>query len=669
VTPPRIQVLPPEVVEQIAAGEVVERPASVVKELVENSLDAGAHRITVETEAGGKACIRVADDGYGMTPEEAGLALMRHATSKLRATADLFNIRTLGFRGEALPSIAAVAEMEVVARRADVHEGSRLLASAGRLVMLEPAAAPVGTTVTVRRLFFNVPARQKFLKSDAAEAGEITKLVQRLALSHPEVSFLLLHDGREALCSPGSGDPFNAIVALLGRASARELNPIPPAGDSSLQASGFAGLPTLSRASRDNQLFFVNGRPVRSPLFYRAIDDAYRSRLPSGRHAVVVLFLEIDPADVDVNVHPAKTEVRFHGEPAIHSLVRQAIEAALAQPGRQDAGAESAPPEHPSSLARPPLPGQVPPAMIGYLRSPGQQPGSAPPAEAGAAVVREAPPRSAPADAPGLAELPFARAALQPPGGPPLPRRGGSGAGPAPDARPEGPAPGEREGIAAGSSLPELRLVGQAQDLFILAEGAGRLWIIDQHVAHERVLFDDLAGAGGAAPWHLDAPAAGVSEAPALDRGEAAEPLLLPLTLELDARQLLAVTEHLELLAEMGFAIDPFGSAAVRVQSVPRSLHGSNYEQALRDMIDELAELSNGGQVRLRRDQLALAAAGRACKAAVKAGMSLTTEEMERLLADLRRTRNPFTCPHGRPVFVAYEEEEIARLFGPTRCE
>src|SRR5438874_1547648 len=343
---PRIQVLAPEVVEQIAAGEVIERPASATKELVENSLDAGARRITVETEGGGKQMIRIADDGFGMTPEEAELALQRHATSKLRTADDLFNIRTLGFRGEALPSIAAVSEMEIVSRREDVPGGVRLVIAAGRLTGVEPAAAPVGTTVTVRRLFFNVPARQKFLKSDAAEANEITRFVQRLALAHPETAFTLLHDGHEALRTPASDDLLNTVVALFGRAVARQMVRIAPVGTEALNVSGFAGLPTLSRATREHQLFFVNSRPVRSPLFYRALDDVYRSRMPSGRHAVVALFINLAPADLDVNVHPSKIEVRFHDEPAIHALIHHAIDRALALSAAEGIRSE----EHTSEL-------------------------------------------------------------------------------------------------------------------------------------------------------------------------------------------------------------------------------------------------------------------------------------------------------------------------------
>jgi DNA mismatch repair protein MutL len=687
---PRIQVLPNEVVEQIAAGEVVERPASVVKELVENSLDAGARRMRIETEAGGKELIRIADDGCGMTSEEAELALLRHATSKLRTAGDLFNIRTLGFRGEALPSIAAVSEMEILTRREDVPDGARIRIAAGRVIEREAAAAPVGTTITVRRLFFNVPARQKFLKSDGAETAEITRLVQRLALSHPATAFELAHDGKEALRSPGGDDPLNAVVAVLGRAVARDLVRLGPLGSAGLRVSGFCSLPTLSRGTREHQLFFVNGRPVRSPLVYRAIDDAYRSRLPSGRHAVVLLFLEIDPADVDVNVHPSKIEVRFHAEPEIHGLIHRALEAALTAAGStQHAVPSWIAPAAPSPLDptswQPEAPSPGAPVPEGFGEP-----------AAGAAGVREQAPGfsvSPPLLPPG--ELPFAQTALGRGGVPPWERHpGGEPRYRMPEAGQPDAGEGGEAAVPAHQSptldlppepvLPELNLLGQAHDLFILAEAEGRLWIIDQHVAHERVLFDQLVAAGRQAssggvgertsgsteelqvPSESSSPPLVHSSTP---EREPAEALLVPLVLPVDARQALAVAEHADMLAGLGFSIETFGHGQVRVGSVPRSLVGRGYEQALRDMIDELAELSQGGQVRLRKEQLALAAAGRACKAAVKAGMALNRAEMERILADLRRCRNPYTCPHGRPVFLTYAAADLTQLFGLRTCE
>jgi DNA mismatch repair protein MutL len=659
---PRIVVLPSEVAEKIAAGEVIERPASVVKELVENALDAGAKRITIETEAGGKALIRVTDDGGGMTSEEATLAVQPHATSKLRTADDLFRIHTLGFRGEALPSIAAVSRCELVTRPADAPEATRLQIEGGQSRGIDSVAAPPGTTVAVRDIFFNVPARQKFLRSDNSEAGHITDLVQRLALSHSDVTFRLLHDGREALLSPASGDPLNAIVAVLGRPIARELLRIPPYEGDRIAVTGFAGRPTLTRANRASQLLYVNGRTVRSPLYYRAMDEAYRSTMPAGRYPVAVVFLHVAAQDVDVNVHPSKLEVRFRDEYGIYLALLTALQAAL-RPAMEHPGPEtSTDPEDPFA--------QVPsvrPTAGSVHEAPPAYGATAPPTEPRSFWPRpeDVPVEGAEGGEPGaegqvtppiIPGTPFAdsvlgrgeewrhvRSSLTPrPSGD---WRQGTDQGlrtpehRAPDAEHLSPPP-----------LAELRPLGQARDLFLIAEGAGRLWILDQHVAHERILFDRLTD-------------------PDRPEAEAAEPLLIPLTLQLDSRQALVLEEYRTALGEMGYEIEPFGKDSFVVRSIPHSLLGRNYEQALRDTVDELAELSQGGRLQLRREQLAMAAAGRACKAAMKAGQPLSLSEMEQLIADLRASRNPYTCPHGRPIFVAFQPEEIARLFGEGSCE
>jgi DNA mismatch repair protein MutL len=684
---PRIWILSPEVSERIAAGEVVERPASVVKELVENALDAGAKRVTVETESGGKGLIRVTDDGQGMTADEVRLAIQRHATSKLRSAEDLFDIHTLGFRGEALPSIAAVSEMEILTRTPESEHGVRLQIHGGVVVSEQPAPAPVGTSIRVGRLFFNVPVREKFLRSDPAESGQITEWLQRLALSRPGVSFRLVHDGREALLSPGSQDPLNAVVAVLGRNVARDLLRIPePAYGSDreprLTVTGFVGRPTLTRANRGLQHLYVNGRSVRSPLLYRALDDAFRATMPHGRYPVAVLFLDVPPGFVDVNVHPAKVEVRFQDEQAVHGAVLRSAQSALradtehaAETGvLMDAPTAVSSPRvaEPGSPA-PPLAGPTPFAdsAIGGLTPQERRqsyhrrdPGMEPPASPRDPTYRWQPPhpRSDP-----TADLrdPFAEPVPPHPqsGTVPSPVGEGQGGGTEPlprydDPTREGEAPGEPGlRVELGSPAPpvvgrpaigDLRPIGQVRDLFILAEGEGRLWIIDQHVAHERILFDRMT-----APVAVSEPA---------------ERLLIPAALEVDRPRALALEEHRELLGELGFEVEAFGPGLYRLASVPRSLVGRNYESVFRDLTDELFEQSGGGTTRLRKDQVAAAAAGRSCKRAVKAGQPLSQAEMRRLLEELRLTRSPYTCPHGRPVFLAYEPEEIARLFGAQTC-
>jgi DNA mismatch repair protein MutL len=675
VRPPRIRILDDEVAERIAAGEVVERPASAVKELVENSLDAGARRIAVETRSGGKVLLRVADDGCGMTPEEARLALRRHATSKLRNAEDLHHVRTLGFRGEALPSIAAVSELELLTRVPEEQVGTRLLVSGGVELSLEATAAPVGTRVTVRRLFYNVPVRERFLRSDAVEGGHITEWLQRLALARPEVSFRLSHDGREVLLTPGAEDPLNTLVAVLGRGVAREAlrvtGPAQAAG-SDVQVHGYVCRPSLTRSTRGQQWFYVNGRFVRSPLLYRALDEAFRATMPQGRHPVAVLFVELAPEAVDVNVHPAKTEVRFRHEAAVSAAVTDAVRAALAAEQPVAVGPAAAA----RALPLPPDSDETPGAgALPYTRAVLGGPGSSQGrttergSTAGGRSAGAVPAPLLPADPfaePGLATAPPPLASPAPP---PL----ASPAPPPPPLTEEPAAPGEhppapgREPAALTPQAPpvllqrgefapetgaalvprQLRLLGQVRDLFILAEGDDRLWVVDQHVAHERVLFDRL-----------------IADAERV--GEAPQRLLLPPVLRLDVPGAQALQEHLEVLAELGFAVEQCGERAYRLAAVPRSQVGRNYEVAFRDMVEELAESSRGGALRLRKEEVAAAAAGRACKRAVKAGQRLGSAEMSDLLAQLAVSRNPHTCPHGRPVFLAFSEAEVAELFGAT---
>lgn len=674
----RIWILPTEVAEQIAAGEVVERPASVVKELVENALDAGARRVTVETEAGGKGLIRVTDDGGGMTPEEAAIAIQRHATSKIRSAEDLFNIHTLGFRGEALPSIAAVSEFEILTRTPDEAEGTRILIEGGVIQRHEAASAPVGTTMTVQRLFYNVPVREKFLRSDTTEAAQITDWLQRLALSRPDVSFRLVHDGREALLSAGSQEPLNAVVAVLGRGVAREMLRVgkqatqnaAEAGEpfsSGIQVTGFVGRPTLTRANRSLQHFYVNGRAVRSPLFYRALDDAFRSTMPHGRYPVALLFLQVPPDVVDVNVHPAKIEVRFQDESAVHRAVLQAVQEALRSdaprpeqypllteqaPQPADRVAEPAaameanpldPAAGPLSFANTAIGGPTPQERY---RTWGRAPGAG--GQGNPVPPRvEVDPFEEPGDVKSATQYGFR------PSGPAVPRPFAEGQftspTPAFTPRPQPPQPAPVPESSSEPAIPELHLLGQAQDLFILAEGGGRFWVIDQHVAHERVLFDRLTAPG--------------------TRGEPSEALLIPATLEVGRGHALALEDHRELLSEWGFDVEPFGPSRYVLRAVPRSLLGRNYEAVFRDLADELAERSHGGQVRLRKEEVAMAAAGRSCKSAIKAGQKQSDTEMRQLLADLRQARNPYTCPHGRPVFLNFDPTEVAALFGSRTCE
>lgn len=640
---PRIWILPPEVAERIAAGEVVERPASAVKELVENALDAGARRVSVETEDGGKRLLRITDDGCGMSAEEVGLAIQRHATSKLRSAEDLFDIHTLGFRGEALPSIASVSELEIVTRRPEDAGGTRVLIRGGEVASIEPSAAAVGTVITVRNLFYNLPVRHKFLRSASSEQAQITDWLERLAISHPEVSFRLTHEGREAMLSPGSANPINAVVATMGRAVAREMVPIQweepaddspePREDGPIRVEGFAGRPTLTRSSRSHQYSFVNGRSVRSPSIGRAIDDAYRSSMPSGRHPVVALSIHVPPGSVDVNVHPAKTEVRFRDEARVHAAVRRAIREALRLvPGADAAAAQ---PDLNLDLSQESRVAEQPVALEATPRAPL---GVDLPIETPFANSMLAPPTSrehvGSGGAAGSAQPAFTLS--RPPAATPPPARSSAPPPPAASFLPIS-APG----------LPELELLGQVKDLFILARSGAALWVIDQHVAHERVLFDRLMAGVGAA---------------------SSQALLLPYAMEVTASQELALRDTEAQLAELGFRGRPAGPNRWEFEAIPVALQGRDYPSVLRDLVDELPQLRSSGSSARRLDDLAAAAAGRSCKRAIKAGKPLSHAEMDQLLRDLSSTDNPHTCPHGRPVFLRWNRQELDTHLFAAAC-
>jgi DNA mismatch repair protein MutL len=586
----RIRILDEEVASQIAAGEVVERPASVVKELVENALDAGATRVLVEVDEGGRSLIRVTDNGCGMTAQEAVLALQRHATSKISRAEDLAAVRTLGFRGEALPSVASVSRVTLLTRPRGEMEGVRLEAEAGEIRELEPAAATEGTSVTVRDLFYNTPARLKFLKTVRTELGQICDTLTRLALSHPGISVRLAADGEEILLAPGSPDPVNTIAALYGTDLARELLPVVHSRPT-IVVEGYVSRPSLTRPTRSGQHAFVNGRWVRSRTLTHAVDEAYRSAMPAGRFPFVVLHVEIDPALVDVNVHPAKAEVRFLRDWEVHRTVQEAVRQAIGAP----------PPSlHPETIARQHMLGPeelrsgpwLPPAPPPDPRDPFSEP--APARAAVATLERDAPP-------PQLA---------------------------IPDIHPP---------------LRALRAIAQVWNSYIIAEGTAGLVLVDQHLAHERVLFDRLRH-GGTGP-----------EARRLD---------VPVTLQLTHREALHLDELLPELARVGFDLEAFGRDAFVVRAAPDFIPAGGELDALRSLVEELTEDrrngAHGGTAVAASDRVIAAAA---CKAAVKKGARLGLEEIGRLLEDLNRAGNPHTCPHGCPIAVEITYQELLKRF------
>jgi DNA mismatch repair protein MutL len=569
-----IRVLAPEIASRIAAGEVVERPASIVKELVENALDAGASRISVEVSQGGIALIRVVDNGSGIDPEDLALAFARHATSKLRDDADLEAITTLGFRGEALPSIAAVAEVEAVSRPAATAQGARVRLRFGEFVEQTAAGVPAGTSITVRGLFREQPARLKFLRAPGAEAGQIGQVVSHYALSYPEVAFTLQVDGRESFVTTGSGSRREAAAGVYGATVAAALIEVRDAAeDFALKA--LVAPPSLSRASRNYITVFINRRWVRSRSLSFAIEEAYRGLLQTGRFPLAIVDLRLPPEQVDVNVHPAKAEVRLRDERQVFGTVQRPVRGALA--GLAPVGAAPA---------------------AGWPR---------------AFVAAPTPPPLVQRPEPTLSRLTLAVDSMRP-------------------ARPAA----EPLQAALPARVPILRPLGQAGTTYIIAEGPAGLYLIDQHAAHERVLYERFIGGATA---------------------EDAQPLLAPAVLELTPLQQSLAVLHAAELRERGFEVDPFGPGGYLLRTAPSGLRRDDPARAFAELLDLLARDDAPADPRGR------VAASLACHAAVRAGQTLAVEEMRDLLHQLEVCETPQTCPHGRPTMVHLSADELAKQF------
>jgi DNA mismatch repair protein MutL len=595
-----IRQLPPNLVNRIAAGEVVERPASVVKELVENAVDAGASRIEVATSGGGLRLIRVADDGSGMGASDLALAIERHATSKL-AGDDLSAIMTLGFRGEALPSIGAVARLSIQSRAQGAAEAYEVAVDAGRKSKLKPAALAAGTRVEVRDLFYATPARLKFMKSERVEAAAIADMVKRLALARPEIAFSLTTEERTAFrleaCPPGLMDHgLTRLGRILGLDFVKDALPV-RAMRGNLSIEGFAGLPTLHRPNSLQLYLAVNGRPVRDKLLAGTVRAAYGDLVPQGRYPMLALFLSVPPDEVDVNVHPAKTELRFRDPNGVRSLVIGALREALGAVGHRAT----------SSLSQAALQRMAAPQTGGTET---YHPLQAQPGFRGSF---------------GFAER--AQAPLRP------------------LAEPSADARGNLAHDDAPSTLYPLGAArAQINDTFIIAETEDALVIVDQHAAHERLVYERLKRAY---------PNGGISR----------QLLLIPEVVELDAEaagSLCAASAELELL---GLVVEPFGAAAVLVREVPSLLGTCNVKGLLADLAAELAEAEDSGETRLLAARLDHVLSTMACHGSVRAGRRLNPEEMNALLRDMEKT--PFTgqCNHGRPTYIELKLTDIEKLF------
>lgn len=612
ITAARVALLDPHTVNQIAAGEVVERPASVVKELLENALDAGARRIEVELEGGGVRLVRVRDDGEGMSRADAELALHRHATSKIRSAADLARVRTLGFRGEALPSIASVSRFSLSTGLGDGLRW-RLVKEGAGPVGVEATSGPRGTEVSVEDLFWNVPARAKFLKGPARELAACVEVVGKAAVARPDVAFSLRHGSSKLLATSGSGEAREAIAGVWGREAARALFEIEAAREGA-RVRGFVSPPHFTKPTRARQWFFVNGRPVRSRLLSASLDHAYRSLTPENRHPLAVLLVEVDPDLVDQNVSPTKAEVKFWHEGAIFDLVRRAIRDALLGQGMvPEATALLRVNE---ALAR---------IRSGPLVAPLLEPEEGPPSPLG----DEGRPVAGAGEPEGVFSVGGAEALSE------LPTASAPRAGEAPGEEPPTENARRFDRMRAG-----LRVVGQVMGTFIVAENEEGLLLIDQHVAHERILYERIRDARRGAEAERQA-------------------LLSPELLELGAAAAAALGERLDELREAGFEVEPFGAGSFLVRAVPAMLRDREALAILRDLAEELAE-SPGPRERSVLDELWIMAA---CKLAIKAGDPLGRAEMEKLVFDLARTENPYLCPHGRPITIVLPKRDLLRKF------
>jgi DNA mismatch repair protein MutL len=646
----RIRVLTDQVANQIAAGEVVDRPASVVKELLENSLDAGATRIRIEVEGGGRKLIRIADNGCGMVRDDALLAFERHATSKLRTSDDLLAIATLGFRGEALPSIASISRLEIETRAAEEPAGTRIEIVGGRMHRVEDTGLPSGTTIAVRDLFFNTPARRKFLKSETTELSHVTALVTHYALAHHDKHFELHSATHALLQAPPVAQPADRIFQIFGKETLDHLLPIAaevdlervglpapppwkqdedyePPVPGHLRLSGFTSKPELEKLNRNSIYSFVNRRLVRDRLLLHAVSEAYRNILPPTSFPVVLLFLDLPPEEVDVNVHPAKTEVRFRQPGFVHDFVRDTLRNKIVQSrpamgflAALETNAVASPSLLPGVSAIPGAPESAP--FTGSAESFTLEPARIAPAAQrldftaaanGSAIAAE--------EAAALALL---NAELPP-----------ASATPAVITTENG------EAAATLHALASLKPIGQLRESFILATNEEGLWIIDQHVAHERVIFEKILRE---------------REVERVQR----QRLLMPLLVDLTPAQMVTFAQIAVELERNGFEVEPFGPRTLAVKAAPVGLEGRELERMLVEVLEQSDRLDQRENLSTARARIA---ASIACHSAIKINMPLDPERMAWLLRELGKTELPTSCPHGRPIALRYSWKDIERAF------
>lgn len=616
---------------KIAAGEVVERPSSCVKELVENAIDAGATMIEVEIANGGQTYIRVTDDGCGMSQEDAHMCMIRHATSKIRSVEDIFSITSLGFRGEAIPSIASVSRFQITTRRKEDDFATHLIVNAGKVETEEQVGSSIGTTMEVNDLFFNTPARKKFLKSERTEASKISEMLTKLALAHSDIGFSFINNGRTTLQTGGTGELKETIAAIYGVDVAKEIFPV-QYEDEYVMVTGFVGRPSILKSSRNWQTCVVNQRTVHNPMMFKAVDNAYHAMLPKVGYPFAMIHLQMNPATIDVNVHPAKTEIKFSDEKAIyHAIYHSIVQALVAQ-------------EAPEQVARP-------------IQANSQQMQHIEEASAQYAHVQQSffggedslverskvESQSQPLI---LSNMPLEKSAQ--------PIRHTNDYVPLPsssipvDERAFSQQLAPKEGVEEVSAdsirfadTEEIFPLGSVAECYVLAKKGNDLYIIDQHAAHERVRYDRFCKRVEGLP---------------------SQQLLMPLFVEFDTNDMTILLEQEAVFQDLGYTYSQAGPETIRVEEIPCDLSMSMIQESLQTICHDLQENKHLDKATIRHRALAYLS----CRGAIKAGDHITMREMKQLLDDLFKTEKPFVCPHGRPVIIRFTAEELAKLFKRT---
>ena len=650
---------------KIAAGEVVERPASCIKELVENAIDAGAHAIEVEIADGGQSYMRVTDDGCGMSPEDAHKCIIRHGTSKISSVEDIFAITSLGFRGEAVPSIAAVSHMQITTRQADDDFATHLILDGGEITAEDQAGAPVGTTMEVSDLFYNTPARRKFLKSERTESSKISEMVTKLALANPAIAFTFTNNGRTTMKTGGTGDLRETIANIYGANVARDVFAV-SADQDGISLEGYVGKPSVLKSNRNWQTCIVNHRIVHNPLMFKAIDNAYHAMLPKSGYPFAMLHLHVDPATIDVNVHPAKTEIKFSDEQAVYRAIYHSIVTALVAQEKPEAIAKTigvdvgavpkgGPQEKATSVGVVPKGGpQEKATSVGAVPKGGPQ-------------WEKATSQSAARTAP--AGLSVWAAGLNPPAdGPDRAQKGLLGESPAWGARQErGGAdqpslfsqalaqhgqggPSEATSVVSEAGAPKIVFdgdddvfipLGEVADCFIIAKKGQDLYIVDQHAAHERIRYDTFCKRVERMP---------------------SQQLLTPEFVDVDSDDMTLLLERQDVFNDLGYTYSEAGPTTLRVEEVPCDLQTSDIADSLKDICLLLHDQKEPDKAMVRHRSLAYLS----CHGAVKAGDSLNIRQMKQLLDDLFHTEKPYVCPHGRPTIIRFTPKELAHLFKRT---